>query len=1005
MRKRIIKTEGSEKRPGILFILFLIMFVFVNRSAFSKEYLRTFYNYTQGLSQSQVYTIIEDHKGYLWAGTQYGLSRFNGYEFQNYYTQHGLPSSIIYVLDMDKEGNIWIGTGNGISKWNGKIFTKYTLKSEQIVDSRDIYIAEDGTIYYIAIDSWGKVESDHLIRLPSGAEHYQRVYTKITGNNKGEIFIGTGLEGVMKIVDGRIEKYQINRDSPPVSALFWDKKEDLLYIGTDDGLYKLKDRKITRVFTSEYIQGHSIKSISKSENGHLLLTIYDRGVFEFSEGKLKEKYYERRFLFNTFYQDSQRNIWVGTDGGGLIRLSESPFENISNASGIFNGYPMAITESPDGQIWVGTTRYGVFRFRSKNDKNPRRYQNYLGVDGNTVRSVIAEENGTIWFGTADGVVKYLNGREETFTVQDGLTHRLVRNIYKDHNQTLWISTDYGITLYEDGKFFEFRENDLFHHKSITQVLQDRKGDYLIATLGGLYKFDGQKLERYQPPNYPNDMQVETIFVDSSNNIWIGGVDGLALISSNGEFRRFGVIDGFEIGFIYFITEGNNGEIWIGTGTGLYRYDHNQFFYYTEQTGLVGTEANSRACMKDKEGRLWFGFLKGISIYKEIEKEKTPENPYVFIDEVVVDGEIISTDGKIELPHTVRDIFFRYHSVILSPGHNLQYKYFLEPLDDEWSSPTSQRYRRYSYLKPGHYRFKVCSILRYDQKGGKPTIIEFFIIPPIWMRWWFILASFVIVAGMCGLLVFLRIRRLHREKEALHLAVKERTMELEDKNKELESFAYTVSHDLKDPIGVIVGYTQVMEDFLEKQKVFGAKHFVEGIKRNSEKIVRFIDDLLQLSRSGRVVEKFIETNTKTIVNQIKKEMAEKEMLDPGFLRSGKLPKINADFDRLYLVFSNLITNAFKYRDRSRKLRISIVYEKQDDFHLFKIKDNGIGIDTKMAEEIFKPGVRLRTVDALGSGFGLRIIQKIIEAHGGKIWVESTPLKGSIFYFSIKDFPGD
>jgi signal transduction histidine kinase len=231
------------------------------------------------------------------------------------------------------------------------------------------------------------------------------------------------------------------------------------------------------------------------------------------------------------------------------------------------------------------------------------------------------------------------------------------------------------------------------------------------------------------------------------------------------------------------------------------------------------------------------------------------------------------------------------------------------------------------------------------------------------------------------------------------------MELQEKNKELESFAYTVSHDLKDPIGVIVGYTQVMEDFLEKQKVFGAKHFVEGIKRNSEKIVRFIDDLLQLSRSGRVVEKFIETNTKTIVNQIKKEMADKEMIDPGFLRSGKLPKINADFDRLYLVFSNLITNAFKYRDRSRKLRISIEYEKQGDFHLFKVKDNGVGIDAKMAEEIFKPGVRLRTVDAMGSGFGLRIIQKIIEAHGGKIWVESKPSKGSIFYFTIKDFPAE
>ncbi len=989
--------RSNLKRAGLSLIIGILCLSGILQA---KEYLETTYNYTRGLSQSQVWSVIEDEKGYLWVGTQYGLSRFNGYEFRNFYTQHGLPSSIIYDLETDRLGNLWIGTSNGISRWDGKTFKTFRMKGDRIVDSRDLHITRDGKIYFITIDSLGVVRGDNLYSLDGEIDLCRCEYTCITSNAKGELFIGTSDAGVFKIRGNKTFSYNFHNNRATVSALFWDEDESALYIGTDDGLYILQNEQIFLIESTAFLRGHDITSIRKTHHQSIVISVYDKGVYELVDTNWNRIYTSTQLLINTLFTDSVGNIWVGKDGGGLIRLSESPFQNIrSGEGGAINGYPMAIEEAPDGSIWIATTRFGVYHLEDRNDINPEHYIDFLGASGNIVRSIVVRKDNSVWMGTAGGIAVLKDRKFKTYSTQNGLTNKTVRNIYEDSEGMLWISTDYGITLYRDGEFSSFKGNNRFHHKNITQVTQDNNGVYWIATLGGLYKFDGDKLSRYKPPDYPNDMQVETIFIDSQNTIWIGGVDGLAQINPDGDFKRFGIVDGFDINFIYFIIEGKPGEIWIGTGNGLYRYFNEQFHHYTEQNGLVGIEANARAALKDRAGKLWFGFLNGISIYKEIEKYAFIRSPVVYIDELIVDGSKVNVSGKVELPYTSREFFFRFHSIALNPAHRVQYQYQLSPLDDSWSVPTNQRFKQYSYLKPGHYQFRVKAIINNETESLLPGVIEFYIVPPIWLRWWFIISTGLLIATIITLFVFLRLRRLEREKAALHEAVKERTRELEEKNKELESFAYTVSHDLKDPVGVIVGYAQVMEDFLKKKKVSGANHFLEGIKRNSDKIVRFIDDLLQLSRSGKVVEKFTETDVRVIVGQIKKELIEKGRIKKENLTFRKLPKVNADFDRLYLVFLNLIKNAYKYRARGRKLKITITYERLPDAHLFKIKDNGIGIEAEMIDEIFKPGVRLKSVDTVGSGFGLRIVQKIVEAHRGKIWVESQVGKGSTFYFTI------
>gem|GEM_PF-3723524 len=396
-------------------------------------------------------------------------------------------------------------------------------------------------------------------------------------------------------------------------------------------------------------------------------------------------------------------------------------------------------------------------------------------------------------------------------------------------------------------------------------------------------------------------------------------------------------------------------------------------------------------------------LEGISIYDKDNLLLEATVPPIYIDEFLVDDKPVNFHkDKIELPHTVQNLVFRYHSKTLNPAYRLRYTVKLENFNKDWSKPRSERYAQYSYLKPGDYEFKVCAITRPGNISNKPATIKFRIVPPLWRNWWFILLVTVVSVGFITAVITFRIKKLQREKELLYEAVRERTMELEEKNRELESFAYTVSHDLKDPIGVIVGYAQVMEDFCTKRKISGASQFLEGIKRNANKIVVFIDDLLQLSRSGKVIEKLTPTDINIIVRQIRKEFMEKKGLKEKFLEIDDLPIIMVDADRLYMVFQNLISNAYKYRNKEKPLRIKVSYERKGDYHQFMVQDNGIGIKKEDIDKIFQPGVRLKVVDTSGTGFGLRIVKKIVEAHDGEIWVESKYGKGTTFYFTIKAF---
>lgn len=221
------------------------------------------------------------------------------------------------------------------------------------------------------------------------------------------------------------------------------------------------------------------------------------------------------------------------------------------------------------------------------------------------------------------------------------------------------------------------------------------------------------------------------------------------------------------------------------------------------------------------------------------------------------------------------------------------------------------------------------------------------------------------------------------------------------NKELESFSYSVSHDLRAPLRAINGYARMlMEDYESKIDLEG-KRLIEIIRGNAKKMGQLVDDLLEFSRMGKREMNKISVNLDEIVNQAKHEVIANIETNAQF-RIEKLGPAKVDPTLMEHVFINLIDNAVKYSSKVKNPLIEIGVRYENDLNVYYVRDNGAGFDMVYYDKLFGVFQRLHRNDEFdGTGVGLAIVHRIISRHGGKVWAEGKVNEGAVFYFTLND----
>ncbi len=237
----------------------------------------------------------------------------------------------------------------------------------------------------------------------------------------------------------------------------------------------------------------------------------------------------------------------------------------------------------------------------------------------------------------------------------------------------------------------------------------------------------------------------------------------------------------------------------------------------------------------------------------------------------------------------------------------------------------------------------------------------------------------------------------RRKAEYELA--ERSKELARSNEELEKFAYVASHDLQEPLRTITSYTQLLEKRYQGKFDPDADEFFGFIVDGASRMRQLITDLLTYARVGSKPKSLEPTNCDTLLNSALSNLQAALHDSQGVVTYDPLPSVMADSTQLSQLFQNLIGNAIKFRGKEPP-RVHISAKQQGGDWVFSVSDKGIGIEPEYVERIFIIFQRLHSrSEYSGTGIGLAVCKKIVERHGGRIWVESEPQKGSTFYFTL------
>ncbi|MBI5217428.1 MAG: SpoIIE family protein phosphatase [Bacteroidia bacterium] len=711
------------------FILFLAVTLFVIHpiSLFSQNSYDDFKCYTidQGLSQSCIYTTLQDSKGYMWFGTQSGLNKYDGFKFEiiqyDLTDTNSLSNNWIYSLAEDRYGNIWVATRTGLNMLDPttnrvKRYLRNQYNPNTLPDDKTygLLIDKEGIIWVRTPNAISKIDpkTGKIINFDFPVDYFsffERDYGwPMYEDKEGNIWFGSydGLHifnkkdehfSVFKNEDKNFKSLCDNR----VTAIIEDKFRNL-WIGTHDGLNKFNKK--TRSFKRYYHDPNNTRSLIDNEINSLFID--HEGLLWVGTVNGLSKYNPNAETFTNFqndpnrqnslsynsvtsiYEDRSYNLWIGTDGGGVNKIDLKPkkFITYNIYNGLCGNVIASIFEESKKSLWVGTWGTGLNQFNretgemkffsEKSAKDKKILNDYVHV-------IFKDSRGKIWLGTRKGINIYYPETKKFITLQDyfkgdiKITAR-VNTIIEAKDKTIWIGTENGVYILDfnnneaKGFFHNSQDSNSISSNHIYAVMEDNDGDIWVTTTNGLNKlsFLPLKVQRFmhnpQNRNSISSNYVYAIIQDKEGLIWLATSCGLNMYNKKtNTFIYYTSKQGLPGDDLYGIIEDKSGDIWITCTRGISRFNkkNKSFKNYDKDDGLQGLEFNLGANLRSPvDGEI---FLGGISGFNAFYPENIKSN--VFVPQVMI-NKIIKKSNTGEtsiLFEEGKDVILTYQDYLLT----------------------------------------------------------------------------------------------------------------------------------------------------------------------------------------------------------------------------------------------------------------------------------------------------------------------------------------------------
>lgn len=895
-----------------------------------------FKNYTvaDGLAQSQINDINQDVEGYLWIGTESGLSRFDGLNFKNYSMANGLPDNKIEKIFFDDQNKLWVGTPNGLACLENDHFKPFVFDEPKRVN--DIITFRDQI--YVATNS-GLLRKDRSGFIPIEDGHEEPLYIRALVNINDEHLICGTRTGIYNYHG----EWSVFEDSTFLQYNIGDLAlvEDELIIGTfRDGLlnYSFSDRALRQyeINISRIRSIYADTSVILCSSIAGLIEINDQVTyFDENNGMINHR------LVCTF-KDKEGNYWIGTDGNGLLKFLGKSVISFSTNEGLSSSIVMSISQNLDSSYNFGTYLAGITHLDMLGNISYINTKN--GLEDNTIWCSEVDQNGFTWVGTSDGVNCILKGQ----IVQKEITQKIpskTRSILIDKDKYFFGGAD-GIYVMSEGHVLYLDHTSEMNVNDLCLI----NGDIYAGTRTGLYVIE-QKSNFSS--SYLTDIpenNVHSVIYDRRGYTWIGTDNGLFVRLKEGVIVPF-ILDknDFKSLTILGILESKQGDIWVSTMNGVYLIEQSQqsktayrIKHYGTSEGIENLETNLNAIYEDYDEKIWVGTSDGLvridpALNSELFDFKTPElhltGIRLFMEEFDYDRFKAEYNNNsripsfISLPYDQNHLTFDFIGINLKDPESVQFEYRLNGSNDSWSPLSTATYATYSDVAPGIYDFEVRAVNK-GLKWSEIQTVQIEIRPPYWKTWWFILMIAVVSLFIVAIIFQVRIRAIKQKEENEKLGYKNRLLFLEQQSLNASMNRHFIFNSLNS-----IQYFINSSDKLSANKYLSS--FAKLIRKN-----------LDSSTSNNFIVTLQEEIDRIELYLTLEKMRFQEKFEYKLSISSSLDTESIEIPSMILqpFVENSIIHGVLPLNRKGLIEIKI-YEEYGDV-VFEVIDDGVGIDNTL-----------------------------------------------------------
>jgi ligand-binding sensor domain-containing protein/two-component sensor histidine kinase len=999
---------------------FALVCVLAAASADAQKLAVRSFRVADGLAHGVIISLHQDVKGYLWLATYEGVSRFDGYQFTNYGTRDGLGHFVVNDIASDRRGNVWVAmNGAGVARLLDEPASQArkfaTLRVER--DERHAANAVNRILFDKQNRLWCVTDAGlyraREIEVTDGG--FERVVEGVPpyfnnaafSDSRGRLWFSVGPH-VIEVDGDQVHRSLPAGDTAAARAPL-APSNDIGAIGEDDrghilaadttGIYELNDvdapeRRAWRRWPLQLPPSSGIRAIVPASDGGLWIGT-NAGLLRYHAGASTLYTTDNGLSSNqirSLLRDREGTLWIGTEGSGVSRLANDRAISFTTQQGLPSAEVHHLTEDRDGRIHalVGCApRQLVMIAGEQVRKTPsvpldpsECFKSHLLRDalGNTwyhTKAHVAQDvSGRWWMHSARGLELSRGPGLDLVSTRlvgaaDGFPERSYTEMYHDASGQVWVVNGITGNLYvanarEPQPRFRLVTSGL---ERAELLLRDRRGVLWIASADRIWRWANDTLTVLNPREGLPVVEPRALYEDPAGRIWIGLRYHGVSMTANPEaaeprFVNYTTAQGLASDTVWSIAADASGRTYLGTGRGLDQLDvaTGRIRHFTADDGVIGSVIHH--ILEDRRGDLWIASDEGIGRI-DVRAPQSGKQPPVFISRVQIAGEdwpLPPTGAEeinaIELPASRNNLFIQFVGLSYRSDNLLRYQYRLEGVEENWRPAAAQREVNFARLAPGRYRFVVRAVGGDDVVSARPASIEFRILPPLYLRPWFIALLVLAIGGSGYAIYWYRVSRLV----------------------ELERIRLRIAGDLHDDIGANLTKISVLSEVARRQQTSAEDEQspLASIARISRESVAAMSDIVWAVNPRR-------DSLGDVVRRMRLHAEEtaltRDIALDFVVPDEELVKLDLHVRRdLYLIFKEAVNNAARH---SGCTHLSVRLVRDRDRLELVVRDNGRGFD---------PLVIL-------DGNGVVNMRRRASSHGGRLEIESDPASGTTVRFAV------